>query len=353
MPHDLAPELDELVADAKQDLKARVPGLTRIAEDTVEEAVVVVSAGLSAGVHERVTALYPEIFVATCSVQSLGEWATQIDAPRRKAVFTEGTMLVHGSAGSTLPEGEVIQRDDGQQWQTLDEKTVAVAETWVTPRVRALTSGVAGNFEAGEDLSLASAVAGFTGVVDAGAVTLLGLDLETVDAWRKRVITRFTSPRLGGGPGDFIEVMLKNGATRGWEFGNHFGDGTVLCLFVDDTQVDPIPTPAFVATMQIALDAEFTDTAQITAGAPVNKPINHSIALDPNTIEMRTRVTDELEQFYRDKGDVGVTVQLTGIAAAIEKAAGLNASALLIPSVAVILQTTELPTLGTIAWSTL
>lgn len=353
MPRETGPTLEEQVRYAKQDLKANVTGLTRVVEDSTEEAVVVATAGGTNGVHKRVDGLYDEIHPATCSERGLGKWGDMISANRRSARFAEGTMLVFGTAGSVLPEGAKIQRDDGTQWQTLDEETVDAGETWVTPNVRALTAGKVGNFESGEELSLVGTVSGFSGEVDAGVVTREGLGLETIDAWRNRVNLRFKRPRLGGGPGDFEEVCLANGATRAWEFGNWYGDGTVLVLFVDDTQGSPIPTPAKVDEIQAGLMAEFTDAAQITAGAPVERKIHHHIALNPNTVEMRELVSDELRQFYRDKGDVGKTVQTTGISAAIQKAGGLVESALLVPSVPVVLQPTELPTLGTVAFSTL
>lgn len=355
MPHDTAPTLEEKVRQAKQDLRSRVTGLTRIVEDTPEEVNAYVAAALSSGNDDRINSLYLEIFIATCGEDALAEWGNLFGLPRREAIFTEGSMLVYGVAASVLPEGQQIQRDDGTLWATLAEFTVAAAATWVEVTVRAVDghAGEVGNYEAGEALSLVGSVAGFTGVVDAGTITIEGMELETIEDWRRRILKRVKQPRLGGGPGDFEEVVLANGGTRAWEFGNHFGDGTVLVLFVDDNQTNPIPTPARVAEIQTALDAEFTDAAQITAEAPVERKINHHIAIRPDTAEVRAAVIAEVKQFYRDDGDVGQTVQTTGIAAAILKAGGLEEAQLLIPSIPVVLNTTELPTAGVFTWTAL
>ena len=355
MPHDTAPTLDEKVRQAKQDLRSRVTGLTRITQNTPEEVNAYVAAALSSGNDDRINSLYLEIFIATCGEDALAEWGNLFGLPRRAAVFAEGSMLVYGSAASVLPEGEQVQRDDGTLWATLVEGTVPAAATWVEITVRAVDghAGEIGNYESGEDLSLVGSVAGFTGVVDAGTVTRSGLDLESIDDWRRRLIKRVKQPRLGGGPGDFEEVVLANGGTRAWEFGNHFGDGTVLVLFVDDHQTNPIPSIARVAEIQAALELEFTDCAQITAAAPVERKINHHIAIKPDTVEVRAAVIKEVKQFYRDDGNVGETVQTTGIAGAIEKAAGLVKAQLLIPSIPVPLATTELPTVGTFSWTAL
>ncbi len=355
MPRETAPTLDEKVRQAKQDLRSRVTGLTRIVEDTPEEVNAYVAAALSSGNDDRINFNYLQIFLATCDEDALAENGSLYRIPRRAATFTEGSMLAYGSATSVLPEGQQIQRDDGTLWATLAEATVPAAATWVEVNVRAVDghAGEVGNYESGEDLSLVGSVAGFTGVVDAGTVTLTGLDLEEVEDWRRRLQKRVKKPRLGGGDGDFEEVVLANGGTRAWEFGNHFGDGTVLVLFVDDNQTNPIPTPARVAEIQTALDEEFTDAAQITAGAPVERKVNHHIAIDPDTTEVRAAVIAEVKQFYRDEGDVGDTVQTTGIAAAIKKAAGLVDAQLLVPSIPVVLNTTELPTVGVFSWAVL
>lgn len=355
MAHDTPPSLDELVRAGVQDLRSRVTGLTRVTEQTPEHANTYVAAALSSGNHDRVSSLYAEIFIATCSEQSLAEWGDLLRIPRRPAIFAEGRQVVYGVAGSVLPEGQQIQRDDGTIWATLAEATVPPAAASVVVDVRAADghAGAIGNFETGEDLSLVGAVAGFTGSADGVLMTLTGLDLEEVEDWRRRILKRFKRPRLGGGAGDFEEVVLANGGTRAWEFPNHFGAGTVLVIFVDDHQTNPIPTPARVAEIEAALHVVFTDTAQITAGAPVERKIDHHIAIQPDTVEVRATVLAELKQFYQDDGDVGETVQLTGISAAIQKAGGLEKSALLVPSVPVVLNTTELPTVGTVSWSAL
>jgi uncharacterized phage protein gp47/JayE len=123
-------------------------------------------------------------------------WLTNADGSigRKTATFAIGTVTVTGLNGTVLPTatrlafGEVL-------YETTQEIVIGVGATPVT--VEALTLGVIGNQDAGAVLSIVDAVAGVNGSATVVAMTG-GLDAESDEDLRTRVLERIRQPPMGG-----------------------------------------------------------------------------------------------------------------------------------------------------------
>jgi uncharacterized phage protein gp47/JayE len=199
---------------------------------------------------------------------------------RKPATFATGSGTVTGIVGSIVPQATQLTGSvGGVLYETLSQITVDTVATPVD--IRAVDPGIAGNLDEGSSLSFVNAIAG----VD-GGVTIVemsgGVDAESDDALRERVLFRIQQPPMGGDASDYVAWALQvPGVTRAWCYPNEMGIGTVTVRFMcDDLRVDQggFPTQDDVDTVQAYLDEKRpVAVKECHAFAPIPFPISFKV----------------------------------------------------------------------------
>ena len=286
----------------------------------------------------------------------LERWSNIWGINRIAASFATGSVTLTGTNGVIIPAGTELQRSDGVLYAT--DADVTIASGTATAVITAIDAGKLGNAAPNIVLTLTSPIAGISSTAItvtfvAGANWALdgGADAETDTALRSRFIARIRQPPHGGAKFDYEAWALQvAGVTRVWIFPQELGAGTLTVRFVRDNDASLIPDSNEVATVQAYIDNLRPVTAQVTVVAPVEVPLNLSIALTPNNTTVKAAVTAELADLISREAIPGGTLYLSHIRAAISAAAGETNYTMSAPNADVTNTTGNMTTLGAITW---
>jgi uncharacterized phage protein gp47/JayE len=209
-------------------------------------------------------------------------WANIYLGGPKAATFANGTATATGIAGMVLPSGSEIS-GSGIAAQTTQDVTIGSGPTTVP--ITSLTPGVVGNLAAGQSLALTTAISG----IDANLTMVAmagGVDAETPEQLRARVLFRIQQPPMGGDADDYVDWALQvPGVTRAWCSPLEMGIGTVTVRFMMDdlrATTDPttsgFPTTDDIATVIAALNAKRPVAVKdFYVEAPIPEPINFTV----------------------------------------------------------------------------
>lgn len=211
---------------------------------------------------------------------------------RKAATYANGTATATGIAGITVPAGSILSGDNGTSFQTTAQIILGSSPTNVN--IIALQAGVS-NLTVGNTLSFSPGIAGVDGSV---TITVYndGVNEETDDELRVRVLDRIQEPPMGGDASDYEQWALQvPGVTRAWAAPNEMGIGTVTVRFMmDDLRATSNPsTNGFPNSGDVATVLAYLNTKRPVAikdffvVAPIPEPINFTLsglyAADPAT----------------------------------------------------------------------
>lgn len=315
------PSLQTLITRAIGDISSRTQGSAFI-KRSVERVFGYVWAGLAHGLYGNLEWNAKQISPTTCDLAMLQAFGVWLKIPRLGATTSTGDAEFTGTNGTELPIDTVLQDDEGNTFTVVVAGTVSGGTVTVT--VEADDAGVAGNLEAGATLSLVSPIAGIDDDGEVGEDGLSGgTDIEDPEDYRARILDGLRVPPSGGGPGDY-ETWAKEvaGVTRAWEFGKRMGVGTVSIGFVMDDRDDIIPLSGDVDDVQAYIDSVMPlDMRAAYVVAPIALPVDMTIALSPNTSDVRAQVTAELEDLFSTT-DLETALPQSKIDEAISTASG-------------------------------
>lgn len=269
-----------------------------------------VIAGAVRGVHEHLEYIGNQLFPDTADEEGLVKWGGVWGVPRLATAKSTGVVTGTGSIGSPLPVGTELKNAQDAIYTTDNAETVDGAGLLTAVEVTALLAGNDQNLAASSALTLVSPVSGIdaTFIVDASALDG-GLDLETIAAYRIRIVDRISDPPQGGASGDYIRWAKEvAGVTRAWEDENILGDGTVRVLFARDNDVTPLPDAGEIAEVQDYLQ-EVNGAGKIIGGkAPIGIPVT-VLAYTPEDLDVTVSVK-RAEGFTEPEGETSITEAL-------------------------------------------
>lgn len=344
------PTLQELIDRAVNDINARLPGVDARLRRSNLNVLARVHSGAMHGLYGYLDFLQRQVIIDTAETEFLERWASIWGVPRKAAFAATGNATFTGVNGSVIPAGTVLLRSDGAEYATFAD-AVIVAGTAIAVATAAVPSA-AGNTDAGSLFSLASPIAGVNGVVTVAAGGLTqGIDAESDDELRARLLARIQQPPQGGASADYIAWALQvAGVTRAWVYPLELGAGTVVVRFVRDDDASPIPDAGEVAAVQAYIDVRRPVTANLTVIAPIADALNFTISVTPNTQAVKDAVQTELKDLIRREGEPGATLLLSHIREAISEAAGETNFNMTVPSADVTHLTGHIATFGAITW---
>ncbi|GJE45375.1 baseplate J/gp47 family protein [Methylobacterium soli] len=253
------------------------------------------NAGLAFGAYQFIARLAVEFLPdeGGAGGEFLERWANIYVGGRQAATFATGTAVASGIAGTVLPAGSQLAGGNGATFETTQALTVGPSPAPVP--IRAITAGSAANLAVGTSLSLATAVAGVNATATLTALQP-GIDTESDDSLRERVLFRMRRVPQGGDADDYIGWARDvPGVTRVWVSPHEMGPGSLAVRFMmDDLRAGSrgLPNPNDIATVRAYLDERRPVTVQdLYVGAPVTEPIGFRVrALTPNTAAARNAI---------------------------------------------------------------
>ena len=238
---------------------------------------------------------------------------------RIKADFALGDAIFTGVSTTVIPAGTVVVSDEGEEYYTSIEGTIAGGTA--TIQVEANEAGSASNKASGETLTLQSPITGVNDIctVDSGGITG-GADEETDDELRARLLLRIKNPPAGGSASDYEQAGLAvSGVQNIYVYPNQDGlvatPGYVTVVVLGDSP--KVPGAGILADVQTAVDAIKPVTATITVEPIDDVDVDLTISITPNTADVQAAITANLNSYFNYGVDPGGDILISQIRDAI------------------------------------
>lgn len=222
--------------------------------------------------------------------------------------------------------------------------------------------GVDGNLSLDEELTLQSPISGVddAAYVDFGEIGG-GTDQEDEDDFRIRFLDRVQNPvAMFNDSAITAKAKEINGVTRVFIEQITPTYGQVTIYFMRDNEANPIPTASEVATVKtniLTIKPAHTADIDVIVSSPTAVPVDFTFsALSPDSTTMRTAITANLRQFFKESTTVGVNIDEDAYRSAIyntvDTVTGIRVSsfALSAPAADITIASGEIGTLGSIVY---
>lgn len=347
------PSLTELIDRVITDISSRVTGVeSAVLRRSLLGIVGQSEAGAVHMLYGYLDWIAKQTIIDTAEKEYLERWAAIWKVIRKTAGFASGQIALSGATGSVIPDGTIVQRQDGVQYKTMGDGVFA-AGPLVIP-VLALEAGANGNFGTGLPVFLLSPIAGVQSTGTTTSELSGGVDVETDPQLLARLLARIQKPPHGGSESDYeLWALEVAGVTRVWVYPMQMGAGTVTVLFVCDGLPNIIPTAPKVAEVQAYIEARRPVTAEVFVAAPVPDPLDMTIKLVPNTAAVQAAVRAELQDLIGRDSRPGVATLISRLREAVSLAAGEDNNEIVTPIADIPHATGHMAVLGTLTFSSL
>ena len=322
----------------------------------------VVSAEVAAevdGTHQHIAYQAKQIHAATADADNLAVKAQAVGLQRNPAVSAQGQVTFTGTDAVTVPAGTIIRYGDGREYTT--NADVMIAAGTAVADVAALVPGTAGNLAEGETLALVQTIEGIAGQANVTSEITGGIDLEDLEAFRKRVLFRQQHPAQGGNDADYaVWASAVSGVGAVWVAAKEMGLGTVTVrIAADDSAGSPIPTETLRQSVEDRINGYINPVTNQWEGRPGGMEV-YIVAVAGNTLDLvfaeltpndaatLTAIADSVNAMLIERRKPGGTIRLDWISEAISKATGEDRHKLLSPVADFVCATNEIAVLGVI-----
>jgi len=356
------PTLTEIYDRIKSDLKTKIAGATTFLRRSVLLVISKILAGAIHLVYGYLQNLIDQLFALTADTEYLEKIGLEIGISRKIGDYAVGQAVVTGTTGNVVDAGTRLQSSAGNIY-LVDSNVVLVLGTGIIS-VTAENTGVDYNEAGSISLSFVSPIAGIDSVATVTSAGLLGgLDEETDDEYRTRVLLRKRRPPQGGCEFDYVAWCLEvSGVTRAWCIPEYFGIGTVGVAFVRDDDTPIVPNATERAQVESYIISHVDPVTNISVGIPVTAQaglivialtelaIDMTIQIYPNTNAVQTAILSRLEDCVKSFGGPGQSIALSQLYEAIGAAAGEIKHRIISPIADVVAATDEVHVLGTVTF---
>lgn len=251
------------------------------------------TASVVEGLYQHQNYIQRQLFAQTADEAYLYIHAEEVDVPRAPSGRASGSVKAISNVEVTLSENQKITDGKGH-FYTVTHSVLLGANQETVVSVEADQMGAAWNFS-GDQMVWVSPPAGLRGTADVVSIGG-GTDVEDVELWRERILTR---KRLGSHrdrPLD-LETDLKevSGVKHVYVYPKRRGLGSMDVAITAAGNPPALPSPALISAAQLVLDA----TAGFWADCRVYKPdvelINVTATVTGNNIDL-----EEVRQVVRD-----------------------------------------------------
>ena len=350
------PTLRQVRTMVRDDVVAALSGATQIG-NSVLRVMSDSMAGLAHLALRYIDWLSRQLLPDTAEVEWLDRhgniWLVNSDGTkgRKSATLASGLATMTGVAGTVVPIATILSGID-VQYETTEAIVIGSGATQVA--IRALDAGAVGNREEGEELDLVTPIAGLDN--QATVIELDGgVDTESDDLLRERILLRIQNPPMGGDVADYVQWALAvPGVTRAWA-ASEIGPGTITIRFMmDELRADSmgIPDSEDLEMMRLEIDEKRPVTvADAFVFAPVPYYYNLTISdLETDDSTVRARIEASIKEMEYRKSKPGQTMYRSWVEEAISNAVGESHHELTFTT-AVMPDQSRMPMVGTITYA--
>ena len=306
------PALGDLVNRVRAAFRANLPGLDAWLPLNNIAPTAKVIAGALYELFGRLSWVADQAFVTTSSMPYLAWHGQQYGITQNPAQLATGNVVLTVSAATSIAAGAIFQRSDGAAFVAGSTSSSSGAGTITVPVV-AEVAGADANTAGGAPLTIVSGVSGAgaataTAAFDTAGV-VNGLDLESVEAYRARILFRLQNPPNGGCPADYVRWTSGTpGVTRVYVERCWGGAGNVRVFPIFDdlfASTGGVADSGHVAAVAATLAPQTPSDAVVTVVAPTPTVINVTVAnLSPSSAAVQAAVNAELADAFRRFGQV-------------------------------------------------
>ncbi len=336
------PSLATLRSRIAADVSGRLLDGAPLRSRSVLSVLVYVWAGACHLMYGALQWYFSQFWIKTAEKEFLERKASTWGITRKAGARAVGQVSFTGSG--LVPAGAVLRSDEGRLFTVDADVTVPG-----TGAVTASENGSASNLDEGEALSLVQAVTGVSGTATVLSLSG-GVDAETDDELRARLLSVLQSPPMGGSAADYVTWALEvPGVTRAWCYPLYLGLGTVGLSFVCDGQAEsPLPDEEMVRRVQAHINERRPVTADVHVFAPRAMQVDVTLRIAPDTSAVREAVKAELHDLFTREAEPGITLLRSHIDEAVSITAGEEDHLLISPAANVIPANGELPVLRSV-----
>lgn len=339
------PTLEELINDLEKAYKAKID--TKLMPLSVQKANARIFGYALNALYGYAAYIAKQAIPITSEGEYLRRHCATIglyEKPKSKAY---GTILISGNVPAAVAVGEVLNREDGWQYQVVE--SVILNASTQSIKVEAVTAGAGGNTGAGTVLTFARALEGInpTAVVE---VIGAGADAETDEELLRRYLSYMRNLYYGGADSDYEKWALSvPGVSNAWAEGCKMGAGTVTVRIMSPSGV---PDEVLCQKVRDYIRSVCPVTVKrIFVVAPLAKVIDIEIAnLQPDNAEMKAAVEASVRQYFETEVKPGGEIIISKINFAILGTTNLTDYKLVAPTDNVQCGVGEIAVLGEIKW---
>lgn len=278
------PSLADLRKQVRDHISARLPGADANIPNSPLRVISDNQAGFAAMALDFIRWATRQLLPDTAEREWLDRHADIWVGGRKPGAYASGSVTITGLSGVTVPMATQLAYGD-VSYETIGDVTIGSSGS-AACAVRCLSPGIAGNRDTGQSLAVSVAVAG----ADASAVVMSmsgGIDAETDDDLRARVLERIRKPPMGGDADDYVAWAKEvPGVTRVWCSPNEMGPGTVTVRFMMDelrasenSEADGFPNSDDVETVRAYIDAKRPVAVKdLFVVSPIPHPVNFTVS---------------------------------------------------------------------------
>ena len=315
---------DQIIADIDGAIGQVTPILTKAFNRVLASAL----AGVQTLCYRFGQWVFRQIFASTADRDALLLRGAQYGLAPTPAVAAILTADVVGVDPTVIPAGTLWATAAGVVYSQTAAVTISGSAAVIT--VEALTTGIIGNLEIGDTISLTSPLAGVTTDATIASTTTTGVDAESTASFRAEVEEREKNRPQGGATPDFVQWQLEvPGIVKAFAYRLTAGFATCYPMIsLTGTAGERLPGGAKLAEVQAYLEDLIRKPLQSTPLATLLTEVSFFITvtgLSPDSAELRVTIEAAitsylLERFakqYDDETaptDVISTASLSGIA---------------------------------------
>jgi len=324
------PSLSDIISGLESAFDSQLSGDGVRARGSVLYVTTRVLGGALHTAYRTIQKLAINVLPDTAAEAYLLRWASIFGLVREAGTQSTGQATATGTNGSTVPAGAVLIHASTGVRYTVDAAVMVSSGT----AVLALTAedvGVDGDLPTTEGLEFESPPAGLD--VDASVTTALsgGVNQETIEELRTRLLQRIREVPQGGASADYVKWATEAlpQINYAWPVGGENGPGTVV-VRISTSPPTVGATAGEVSSVQTYIDDDTRRpvTANVTVEAVGSHAVALTIGINPDTAEVQSAVNSELDALFEsamgDPQAPGKVVKNSAVRAAIARATGLS-----------------------------
>lgn len=319
----------------ESDIKAEINSPTTFLRRSVFKIISKVLAGAIYLVYDYISYVKDQIFITTSDDENLQLHGSEYGISKNFGTKASGSCTIGGTNGTVIASGTELKSSSGNIYVTTSAATIASGAA--TLSFQAQYAGTDYNESGGIKLTFSSPIIGVsTSATVTSAGITSGVDEESNDSFRNRILTRKRVPPHGGAEFDYVSWALdySSSVTRAWCIPEYYGIGTVGVGYVMDNDSPIFPDETERAALRTWMLSHTDDITGKTVGVPVTaepgfviipllaETLNFTIEIYPNTSDVQTAVTTRLEDLIKNDGGPGETIYLSRCYEAISLSTG-------------------------------